>query len=253
MTIALRDLLDPDVIYTPSDLTRLFFEDWQQLRDVLELGTEGLNTAAVAIAGTEVISGGRTGTFAELLPDADNIRNLGSAVRRWNTLYCTTLSGSGTGLTGVLLLAGGTMAGDIDMGTNAITNLAEGAAGTDAVNFDQLAAVEALLDPRVVSKTTDYVITAAENGTLFNNTGASGAVDFELPTAAAGYVFSVRRTAAQTVTISASTGDTIALGASVTAAGGTINVLSDGAAVTLESVDGTAWWVTAIEGAVEFA
>lgn len=54
---------------------------------------------------------------------------------------------------------------------------------------------------RETAKTADYTITAADNGTLFTNTGASGAVVFTLPTKAAGLVYHFKVIADQTVTV----------------------------------------------------
>lgn len=364
MAVSLRELANPNLVYRPADLTTLFPEDWNELRKATTLGTQGLNPSHLDIAGSTCITAARAATLTELLPDADNTRSCGSAVKRWLNGYFTNLFGVGTGLTGVLLLTGGTMSGDIDMGTNSITNLADGVSGTDAVNFDQLSAyagdgdsykyqcrvattedvdltaalvtvdgvglvendrilVWQQLDPiengiyaessggalsrtsdfdadseaeaafvhiregalyggaafamsgdfpssigvtdidftRITaqpsivrqSKTADYVIATplGENGTTFDNLGAGAAVDFELPSAAAGYLFGFRRIASHDVTITAAAGDTITLGDVTTAGGGTITLQSDGSAVTLESVDATEWYVTALAGSAE--
>ena len=46
--------------------------------------------------------------------------------------------------------------------------------------------------PRFTAKTANYTITAADNFTEFNNTGAGGEVDFTLPAIAPGLVFGFR-------------------------------------------------------------
>lgn len=61
-----------------------------------------------------------------------------------------------------------------------------------------------------VDKTADYTILPGDNGFLFTNAGASGAVTFTLPTIAPGYSFGFFVVADQTVTIaSAGSNDNI--------------------------------------------
>jgi hypothetical protein len=62
---------------------------------------------------------------------------------------------------------------------------------------------------RFQSKTANYTIVAADNFTLFDNTGAVGAVTFTLPALANGYCFGFRVTADQTVTVASAEGDNI--------------------------------------------
>jgi len=60
---------------------------------------------------------------------------------------------------------------------------------------------------RELSKTANYTVTAADNGTLFDNLGASAAVVFTLPTLAAGLSYGFNVQADQSVTINSAAGD----------------------------------------------
>jgi hypothetical protein len=62
---------------------------------------------------------------------------------------------------------------------------------------------------RFQTKTANYSIVAADNYSNFDNTGATGEVDFTLPTIAAGYYFSFRAVAAQTLKIISNEGTNI--------------------------------------------
>ncbi len=64
--------------------------------------------------------------------------------------------------------------------------------------------------PRTVAKTTDYTVTAADNGTLFTTQGAAGAVVFTLPTLAAGLRFQFASEAAGAMTVTAASGKLVA-------------------------------------------
>lgn len=65
---------------------------------------------------------------------------------------------------------------------------------------------------KIAAKTADYTVTLADNGTVFTNTGAAGAVNFTLPAVAGntGYHFEFFVTAGQTITITAPAGKLIA-------------------------------------------
>lgn len=62
---------------------------------------------------------------------------------------------------------------------------------------------------QVVAKTADYTVTAADNGTLFTTQGAGGAVNFTLPTLAAGLRYAFFNEADQNMTITAAAVDTM--------------------------------------------
>lgn len=63
---------------------------------------------------------------------------------------------------------------------------------------------------RVVAKTADYTVTAADNGTIFTNQGAAGAVTFTLPTIARGLSYTFAVEAGQTVTVAAAANTLVA-------------------------------------------
>lgn len=60
---------------------------------------------------------------------------------------------------------------------------------------------------RFQSKTSNYTVVANDNYSLFNNSGAGGAVTFTLPVLANGYVFGFSVQADQTLTVASNEGD----------------------------------------------
>jgi len=94
---------------------------------------------------------------------------------------------------------------------------------------------------RFVNKTGNYTIVAADNYTLFDNTGAAGTVVLTLPTIAAGYYFGALAGAAQIIRFTSAEGSNVIGTAltnssvSVTAIGGLIKIYSNPA--------GTKWIV----------
>lgn len=90
---------------------------------------------------------------------------------------------------------------------------------------------------RQITKTSNYTIVAADNFTLFDNTGAGGQVVLTLPTIANGYMFGLYAKAAQTFRFTSAEGSNVVGGgsltnssASVAAIGGHIRIYSDPAA-----------------------
>ena len=89
------------------------------------------------------------------------------------------------------------------------------------------------------TKTADYSIVAADNFTMFDNTGAAGTVILTLPAIAAGYFFGLRCSAAQVFRFTSNEGGNLIgtsltnTSVSVTAVGGVIYIYSNQA--------GTAW------------
>lgn len=61
----------------------------------------------------------------------------------------------------------------------------------------------------VVAKTADYTVTGDDNGTIFTNRGASAGVNFTLPTIAKGLRYRFMAEAAQSITLTAATVDTL--------------------------------------------
>ncbi len=62
---------------------------------------------------------------------------------------------------------------------------------------------------QVVAKTADYTVTASDNNTIFTNAGASGAVNFTLPTIAKGLRYRFFVEADQTLTVTSVVADTL--------------------------------------------
>lgn len=93
----------------------------------------------------------------------------------------------------------------------------------------------------VVAKTANYTVLAADLNNFFTNAGASGTVNFTLPTAAAGLVYTFYVDAAQTVTITAGASTTIRIAGSVSASAGNITTNTVGNCVTLQAISTTKW------------
>ena len=64
---------------------------------------------------------------------------------------------------------------------------------------------------RFLTKTGNYTVVAADNYTLFDNTGAGAAVTFTLPALANGYLFGFSVVADQSVTVASAAGDDMVL------------------------------------------
>lgn len=94
---------------------------------------------------------------------------------------------------------------------------------------------------RFVTKTANYTIVAADNFTMFDNTGAAGTVVLTLPAIANGYMFGLMATAAQVFRFTSNEGSNVIgttitqTSVSVTAIGGVIWIYSNAA--------GTKWIV----------
>lgn len=110
---------------------------------------------------------------------------------------------------------------------------------------------------KVVAKTADYTVLAADNDTIFTNRGASGAVVFTLPTLARGLHYRFYSEAAQTITVTAAAVDTIvthndlaadsiALSTSNRQIGGSLEVFANDDASKWLAVPGT--WNVADDG-----
>ncbi len=122
----------------------------------------------------------------------------------------TTTIGSGSN--GDILYDNGGVLGNFGLGTGVATAL--------SVNVDSAGSFEVKKTP--LSKTTNYNVLASDNNTFFDNTGASGEVDFALPTYAAGLIFYFTVTAAQILKIIAPASNKIAIGATNSATAGNI-------------------------------
>jgi hypothetical protein len=93
----------------------------------------------------------------------------------------------------------------------------------------------------VVPVTTTAAPASTHTGAVYTNEGDTDGATVTLPAAAAGLQFSVVVQAAQTLTVTAGTGDTIRVAASVTAAAGSITCATVGSAITLVAINATEW------------
>lgn len=91
------------------------------------------------------------------------------------------------------------------------------------------------------SKTTGYNILVADNGKHFDNISAAGSVNFNLPVAADELCYSFLVSAAQTVTVTAQTGERIAVGTVNSATGGTVSSNSPFSFLSLEAHAANQW------------
>lgn len=124
---------------------------------------------------------------------------------------------------------------------------------TQASTGTTKAITKAYLDSRIVyANTVSYVITEANNNTIYTNENDIDGCDFTLPTAATGLIYSVYIQAANTITIKAASGDTIRIGSSVTGDAGAITCTAVGSSVTLVAINATEWVSLAHEGTWSF-
>lgn len=110
-------------------------------------------------------------------------------------------------------------------------------------------AATSIVAPRAISaKTTNYTASANEPRAVFTNTGASGEVDFTLPTWATGLEYTFDVEVAQILKIIAPGTDTIRIAGSVSAGGGNITASTIGNTITLVATASGKWVVISHEG-----
>jgi hypothetical protein len=102
----------------------------------------------------------------------------------------------------------------------------------------------------VSAVTTTAAPASTDSGTLYTNEGDGDGATITLPAAqtSPSLIFKFYVQAAQTLTITAGTGDTIRIGSSVTAAAGSITSATVGSSVTLECINATEWVATSSVG-----
>ena len=100
----------------------------------------------------------------------------------------------------------------------------------------------------VKEKTANYAVRPVDSNALFTNAGASGEVDFTLPSAVVGQTYSFYVDAAQTVKIIAGSSATIQVAGSSSAPAGNITNATQGACITLVAISTTKWVATCREG-----
>jgi hypothetical protein len=93
------------------------------------------------------------------------------------------------------------------------------------------------------SKTANYTVLTGDNGTYFDNIGASATVVFTLPAPAVGLHYCFTVAAAQTITVTAATGSSIAIAGINSAAAGNISSSSQYSSDCFYA-NGTTQWMT---------
>jgi hypothetical protein len=104
----------------------------------------------------------------------------------------------------------------------------------------------------VTAVTTTASPAATDTGAVYTNEGDADGATITLPTAAAGLRFTAYVQTAQTLTITAGTGDTIRIASNVTAGAGSITSAVVGSSVTLMAINATEWVATASVGSWSF-
>jgi hypothetical protein len=110
-----------------------------------------------------------------------------------------------------------------------------------------------LLNQVLVSAKTNgvgspYSITTTDSNTRFTNEGATAEVYLVLPTAVAGLTFVVMCQDSDGIRVVANTGDTIRMGASVSASAGYIRSTSIGSVTRLTCINATEWFSEYVTG-----
>jgi hypothetical protein len=100
----------------------------------------------------------------------------------------------------------------------------------------------------VEAVTTTKSPAATESREVYTNEGDADGAAVTLPTAAAGLEYTAVVQAAQLLTINAAAGDTIRIGANVTAAAGYVRSNVVGSRVTLLAINATEWVATSVSG-----
>jgi hypothetical protein len=104
----------------------------------------------------------------------------------------------------------------------------------------------------VVAKTADYTVLEADNGTIFTNQGAAGAVNFTLPTIAKGLRYRFFVEANQNLTITSVVADTLVVfndAAADSIAYSTASEKIGGGLEVIANADATKWLVWVYLGA----
>jgi len=117
-----------------------------------------------------------------------------------------------------------------------------------ATNTGWVAVAEVGVTRTVEPVTTTKAPAASESGEVYTNEGDADGATITLPTAAAGLTYTVYVQTAQTLTVTAGTGDTIRLGDTVTAAAGSFTSAVVGSALTLVAINATEWVAIAVVG-----
>jgi len=95
---------------------------------------------------------------------------------------------------------------------------------------------------KVTPNTGTATPAATDSRTVYTNEGDADGSTITLPSAVAGLEYTIAVQAAQTVTVTAATGDTIRVAASVTAPGGSITSNFVGSIIKLTAINATEWF-----------
>jgi len=127
---------------------------------------------------------------------------------------------------------------------------ARSAASGSGSYFEVIPAANAGEAFAVLTKTADYTVTTADNGTRFTNTGASGAITFAMPAAVPGLRYSFRVGVAQQLRIDPNGTETISLPSTgvPSAAGAYIVADAIGETVVIECIASGSWSVMGYTG-----
>lgn len=104
----------------------------------------------------------------------------------------------------------------------------------------------------LTAETSNYTLTSKDSGQTWTNTGASGEVDFTLPTCTTTpvYFYRFRTGAAQILKVIASGTDVVYAGTAVTASGGNIQSSAIGTSYDLECSVSGKWMMTGMMGTI---
>lgn len=119
---------------------------------------------------------------------------------------------------------------------------------SDGTNYWAIVVSSPNVSLSLATKTSNYTVLATDNGIHFDNQGASGAVTFSLPAAAAGRTYSFAVFASQTLEVLAHSGDLIAYGNTIGSTGGNLSINTPYSFVTIEAHSGGVWLVTSMVG-----
>ena len=104
-----------------------------------------------------------------------------------------------------------------------------------------LESATAAASPTTIAVTHSRTLSASETGSSVTNEGAASAIVVTLPSAVTDLTFRFYVQVAQTLEVVAGDGDTIRIGADVTAAGGSITSNTVGHSVVLVAVNNAEW------------
>ena len=135
-------------------------------------------------------------------------------------------------------------------GSNIDTSLSRNTAGVLSANTTSAnnALASILKSERVVVDADGGAVSTAQSNTYFSNEGAGSEANFTLPTAAANLTYTFITQDNSGLKVTANTGDTIAIGASVSAAAGNIASTTIGSTVKLVAINATEWVAVSATG-----